>query len=174
MDLERRTVAFELRTVGRELFGVAVPYGSTADIGSFKESVARGALSRVLRERSDVMLLRDHKADQLLARVSNGSLVLEDAPDGLHFRATLAQFTAADDALAQARAGLLAGMSFGFRARADRWNAARDERTLTDIELIEISAVQSAVAYEATSVAARSASDRDGIAQVRRALLLVL
>jgi uncharacterized protein len=148
--------AAELRSDGRQLYGLAAPYNRPAPIGGFVERIAPGAFTRTLQARADVMLLRDHDMTQLLARAGNGSLVLEDRGDGLHFRAELAQFTAADDALAMARAGLLAGCSIGFYARAEEWNTRRDERTLTDIELVEISAVQSLVAYEGTSIAARS------------------
>jgi HK97 family phage prohead protease len=148
--------ALDLRSDGRTLYGVAAPYDRPAQIGDFQERIAPGAFSRTLRDRADVMLLRDHDMTALLARTGNGSLVLEDRGDGLHFRAELAQFTAADDALAMARAGLLAGCSIGFYARAEQWSTRRDERTLTDIELVEISAVQSLVAYHGTSIAARS------------------
>ena len=160
--IEYRT-ALELRADGRTLFGLAAPYGQPARIEGFTETIARGAFAATIRDSSgantkaDVMLLRDHDLRQLLARTSNRSLMLEDASDGLRFRtAELPSFTAADDALAMARAGLLAGCSIGFRVRGEAWNATRDQRTLTDIELIEVSAVQSAVAYEGTSIAARA------------------
>lgn len=148
----------ELHSDGRTLYGLAAPYDTPARITGFTERIAPGAFGRAMRERSDVMLLRDHDMAQVLARTANRSLVLEDQADGLHFRAELAEFTAANDAIAQARAGLLAGCSIGFYARAERWNQARSERTLTDIELVEISAVQSAVAYPGTSIAARSSN----------------
>jgi HK97 family phage prohead protease len=153
--IEYRT-ALELRSDGRTLYGLAAPYNQPATIGSFTERIARGAFARVLRDKSDVLLCRDHNTNQLLARCSNSSLVLEDASDGLHFRAQLAEFTLADDTLAQVRAGLLAGMSIGFYTRAETWNGARDQRTLNDLELVEISAVGPAVAYGGTSIAARS------------------
>jgi HK97 family phage prohead protease len=153
--LEYRT-ALDLRSDGRTLFGLAAPYGQPATIGGFVERISRGAFARTLRDKSDVMLVRDHDLAALLARCSNGSLVLEDAADGLHFRATLVETSLANDTLAEVRAGLLAGMSIGFYARAETWNGARDQRTLDEIELIEISAVGPAVAYDGTSIAARA------------------
>ena len=154
--LEYRT-ALELRADGRTLYGLAAPYGQPARIDGFTETIARTAFAATLRDGADVMLLRDHDMRQLLARTANKSLMLEDAADGLHFRTTeLPAFTAADDVLAQARAGLLAGCSIGFRVRGEIWNATRDQRMLTDIDLVEISAVQSAVAYPQTSIAARA------------------
>ena len=117
-----------------------------------------------------MILCRDHDMHQLLARTSNGSLALEDMGDGLHFRATLAEFTLADDTLAQVRAGLLAGMSIGFYVRGEAWNGARDQRTLQDIQLVEISAVGPAVAYGGTSIAARSRTHISVRARLRRSL----
>jgi HK97 family phage prohead protease len=155
MRLEYRT-ALDLRSDGRTLFGLAAPYDQPAKIGSFTETIARGAFARVLRDKSDVMLCRDHDMSQLLARCSNGSLALEDATDGLRFRATLVETSLANDTLAEVRAGLLAGMSIGFYVEAESWNGARDQRTLNDIELIEISAVGPAVAYPTTTIAARA------------------
>jgi HK97 family phage prohead protease len=153
--LEFRT-ALDLRSDGRTLFGKAAPYNEPATIGAFVERISPGAFARTLRDGSDVMLCRDHDMHALLARTSNGSLVLDDQGDGLHFRAQLAEFTLADDTLAQVRAGLLAGMSIGFYVRGEAWNGARDQRTLQDIQLVEISAVGPAVAYGGTSIAARS------------------
>jgi uncharacterized protein len=158
----------ELRSDGRVLYGLAAPYDQPAKIGPFTERIARGAFGRVLRDKGDVMLLRDHDPRQLLARTGNGSLTIEDATDGLRFRATLAEFTTADDALAQARAGLLAGCSIGFYVRGETWNGARDQRVLNDIELIEISAVQAAVAYPQTAIAARSRIGRPDFDASRR------
>jgi HK97 family phage prohead protease len=173
MKLEYRA-ARELRSDGRTLYGLAAPYDQPAKIGSFTERIARGAFARTLRDKGDVMLCRDHKLDQVLARTANGSLVLDDAADGLRFRATLAEFSMADDALAQARAGLLAGCSIGFYVRDDAWNGGRDQRTLREIELIEISAVQAAVAYPQTSIAARSRAQGRMVpaAVIRRRLAL--
>ena len=153
--LEYRT-ALELRADGRTLYGLAAPYGQPAQIGSFRETIARTAFARTLRDGADVALLRDHDQRALLARTSNKSLTLEDATDGLHFRATLAEFTLADDTLAQVRAGLLAGMSIGFYVRGETWNAQHDQRTLDDIELVEVSAVSLAAAYPQTTIAARA------------------
>ena len=160
--------ARDLRSDGRTLFGLAAPYGQAAQIGGFSETINRGAFGRTLRDGADVMLLRDHDPTQLLARTSNGSLALQDGADGLHFRAELAQFTTADDTLSMVRAGLLAGMSIGFYVRAERWDNGQTQRTLDDIELVEISAVQAAVAYPGTAIAARSRSLSSEIARRRR------
>jgi uncharacterized protein len=69
--LEYRS-ALTLRSDGRTLYGVAAPYGQPAQIGSFRETISRGAFARVLREGNDVMLLKDHDMTALLARTGNG------------------------------------------------------------------------------------------------------
>jgi uncharacterized protein len=165
-------VALNLRSDGRTLYGLAAPYDQPATIGSFTERIAPGAFARCLRDKADVMLCRDHDMASLLARCSNGSLVLEDKADGLHFRATLVETSLANDTLAEVRSGLLAGMSIGFYARAETWNGARDQRTLNDIELVEISAVGPAVAYDGTSIAARAKPHDDIMRVTARARLL--
>lgn len=168
--LEYRVAGRDVRSDGRTLFGIAAPYGQAARIGTFDEKIARGAFARTLREGSDVMLLRDHDQTQLLARTRNRSLVLEDQPGGLGFRAELAEFTLADDTLAMARAGLLAGCSIGFFVRGESWSANRDQRTLADVELVEISAVAAAVAYPNTAIAARAARPACGRDRLLRRL----
>lgn len=162
--------SLDLRSDGRTLFDRAAPYNEPATLGGFTERIAPGAFARTLRAGADVMLCRDHDLHSLLARTSNGSLTLDDRADGLHFRAALAEFTAADDVLAQARAGLLAGCSIGFYVKAETWNPARDQRTLQDIELIEISAVGPAVAYAGTSISARSRAPVAARARLLRSL----
>jgi phage head maturation protease len=50
-------------------------------------------------------------------------------------------------------------MSFGFRVASsgERWNSARTQRTLNDVELIEISIISGGFpAYDGTTVSARS------------------
>jgi phage head maturation protease len=51
--------------------------------------------------------------------------------------------------------GDISGMSFGFRMRKASWNASNTERTLHDVELLEISPT-AFPAYRDTSVSARS------------------
>jgi Escherichia/Staphylococcus phage prohead protease len=154
--LEYRDRPLQLRTAGRTLFGLAAPYNEAAQIGGFTERIKPGAFRTSLRSGGDIRLLMDHNMGALLARSGNNSLVLEDQADGLHFRAELAEFSAADDALAMARTGLLSGASIGFLLRRDEWSSDRAERVLLDVELVEISVITGGEPVYSTSVAARS------------------
>jgi HK97 family phage prohead protease len=153
--IERRAARVELRSGGGGLVGIAAPYGQWAPIGHFREKIERGAFARALTG-GDILLLADHDASRLLARSANGSLVLDDRPDGLHFAATLPDTSAARDTLELARSGLLGGASIGFHVGRDLWNADRTERTLLDVELVEISCISATPAYSGTQVLARS------------------
>jgi HK97 family phage prohead protease len=95
-------------------------------------------------------------------------LKLAEDAKGLSFELSLPDTSLGRDLLALAERGDLGGMSFGFIAVSDAWPAP-DQRVLRDLDLIEISVVQSFPAYVGTSVAARSAPQR-GLAWRRRYL----
>jgi uncharacterized protein len=157
----------EIRDSGsgkRTLTGYAIRFGQpSADMG-FTEYVDPRALNRTLRESPDVLLLRDHKQELLLARTTAGNLTLTVDNGGLQFTADLLDTTTAQDAYKDIRAGLLSCMSFSFAVapNGDKWEQdAKGNliRTLLDIDLFEISAT-SFPAYNSTSVDARSIRKR--------------
>jgi len=67
-------------------------------------------------------------------------------------------------------------MSWGFRVsrRGQLWNRDRTERTLIDVDLMEISVISGFPAYSGTSVQARSAILAERSALARRATALKL
>lgn len=156
--VETRTAPIELRAAaGRILAGHAAAWDRPTLIGGrFQEVVRRGAFSAHLASGADVFLLAHHDFSQPLARTGNGSLQLREDAKGLAFEATLPETRAADDILALARSGTIAGASFAFRVPegGDRW-PARDRRELVRLDLIEVSAV-TAPAYADTTVSARA------------------
>lgn len=101
------------------------PYGALAvmsDRGAVrKERFARGAFRFALQDEPDreINLLVGHSFDKPLASRQNGSLVLRDTDDALTFEATiepdLLDVTHIRDALAMLAAGLVTGISPGFR-----------------------------------------------------------
>lgn len=101
------------------------PYGALAvmsDRGKVrKERFAPRAFSYVLEDEPDreVSFLLGHSFDRPLASRKNGSLVLRDSDDALTFEATidpdLLDVTHVRDALAMLAAGLVKGISPGFR-----------------------------------------------------------
>ena len=162
--------AIELRTASnRRLVGYAAKFNSPAKIGSFNETIAPGAFrASLLNPKSDILLLADHDPTRVLARTSAGNLVLSEDATGLRFEATLPDTTAARDAWELVDSKTAGGMSFGFRVSQDRW-AAKDQRELLAVDLLEISVVSAHPAYDQTSVSARSRCTSDA---TRRRLIL--
>jgi HK97 family phage prohead protease len=157
MTRERRSSPLEIRARGRRLEGHAALFGVEAPIGGFREKIAPGAFSGSLR--GDVLALVDHDPGKVLARTRSGTLRLSEDTRGLAFDLDVPQTSAGIDVLALAERGDLGGASFGFRVRegGERWEG--NLRTLTDVELFEVSIVSSWPAYEGTVVNARSRFD---------------
>lgn len=167
----------ELRRAGRRpVIHGRFPYGSLAtmsDRGKVrKERIMPGAFDFVLKEPDrEVSLLVGHSFDRPLASRRNGSLSLADTPEALTFTAEIAEELAevshVRDALAMLSAGLIAGISPGFRIPpadvvpgAERLdpepgNASVFIRTIMALILYEISLV-ARPAYEATTAELRA------------------
>lgn len=153
MELERRS--FSGATVeGRQLVGLAAPFGAETRIGDFREVIAPGAFARTLSDSPDILALVDHDLGKVLGRTKSGTLELRETAEGLEYRVTLPDTSAANDLRALAKRGDLGGVSFGFRVKRDSW--AGDLRTLHEVELHEISIVQAHPAYPTTTVSLRS------------------
>lgn len=155
--MEKR-LSRDVTTKNRRLTGYAARFGSTARIGDFSETIRPGAFARTLESDADVVAILDHDPSKLLARRSSGTLRLTEDAYGLRFEIDMPPTTMANDLLALVERGDVHGMSFGFRVRpgGDQWSADRTQRTLTDVELVEISVAQSWAAYSDTSVHART------------------
>lgn len=154
-DIERRQAA-ELRASGRKLVGYVAKFGSETRVGSFRETIARGAFTASLASGADILALADHDPAAVLGRTRSGTLTLREDADGLAFELTLPDTQKGRDLAALAERGDLGGMSFGFRVHdgGDTWNG--DLRELRNVELREISVVQSWPAYGETEVSVRS------------------
>src|ERR1700719_1162527 len=63
----------------------------------FNERIKPGAFDRALRERQDCMCLVNHDQNQLLGRVSSGTLRLRADSKGLNFECTLPPTQSARD-----------------------------------------------------------------------------
>lgn len=163
MKLEQRAV-LELRAKDRRLEGYAAKFGTEARIADFIEVIAPGAFGKSLKSGRDVLAMVDHDPKAVLARTRSGSLKLQEDSAGLAFEISLPDTTAARDALALAERNDLGGMSFGFLVPegGESWEGNR--RTLTAIDLHEISVVSAWPAYPDTSVSARSRAPRLALA----------
>jgi len=108
---------------------------------------------------ADVLLLRDHRQEALLARSLSKTLTLEDTPVGLKFTAKLStNNTVAADTLDSISRGDLSGVSFGFQVNKDAWaddGQGKVTRTLLSVHLYEISCTSFA-AFPDSTVSLRS------------------
>jgi HK97 family phage prohead protease len=169
-NVERRA-AMELRAVsGRRLAGYAATWNSEAKIGSFTETITRGAFAASLASGKDILALVDHQPTALLARTGSGTLRLSEDARGLAFEIDVPQTTLGNDVLALAERGDLGGMSFGFRTVAEAW-PARDRRELRAVDLVEISIVQAFPAYGETEIVARAHGADLTAARLRKIIL---
>lgn len=173
--IETRSVATELRVAsGRTLAGHAAVYDQPTRIGGrFTEVVRRSAFDAHLASGAEVFLLAFHDFNQPLARTGNASLKLHSEAKGLAFEAgPLPESRAAEDILALARSGTIAGASFAFRVPpgGDVWSATRDRRELVRVELIEVSAVTQP-AYADATISARSIVQNEARSRIRRLYL---
>jgi HK97 family phage prohead protease len=167
---------FEIREEGDGMtfVGYAAKFDQPSEnLGGFIEYVERGAFSRSLKSRNDVMLLWNHDAGQPLASTRSGTMKLTEDEIGLRVEARLPQTTLGKDLAILLRDGIVGKMSFGFNVIKDAWNSEGTERRLKSVRLFEVSAVVWP-AYTSTSasvrgldkVAQRASVDADELADV--------
>lgn len=119
--------------------------------GQFVEIVQSGAFTRSMERSPEVGLRFDH-GRQL--GTTNDILKLKEDAIGLYAEAQVSD----QEVIVKARNGELRGWSFGFNAKDATWTQRADGmrlRTLTDIDLIEVSILDVTPAYIATSIEAR-------------------
>jgi HK97 family phage prohead protease len=137
------------------LTGLASRTERSYPVGSFDETIARGAFAGV--ENADVVLLAEHQG-MPLAATRNGSLRLKETDEGLSVDADLPD----DDPLCQAvtsriRSGIYKYMSFSFQARRQQWSDDHTKRRILEASLDQGDV--SVVAHPAskhTAISARS------------------
>jgi hypothetical protein len=109
-ELEIR--AFEVRateTEDRTVEGIAVPYGQVAEVGGYKERVAKGAFGSP--ENVTLYYGHDHKHGSMPI----GKVVeFRDTDEGLYIKARIAKTAKGDEAYSLLREGVLSKFSIGF------------------------------------------------------------
>lgn len=136
------------------------------------ERIDRGAFDRAAKE-DDVMALFNHSPDQIIGATRNKSLKLSVTPQGLKFRISpKADTSTVRDVVANVEAGNVAGSSFGFDVRAEKWERDDDGieiRTIMDVRLYDVGPV-TFPAYKGTSVDIRAvmAISEERAARLRR------
>jgi HK97 family phage prohead protease len=141
-----------------ELTGLAARTGvRSRNLGGFTEMIAPGAFKRALREKQDVVCLLNHDPNFPLGRTPK-TLQLSETRDGsLAFVCQLDRRQQRHQDIFQAvKRGDLRDCSFAFDVpqSGERWKG--NERTLTDVNLFDVSIVAHA-AYPQTQVAVRHA-----------------
>lgn len=143
------------------------PYEVNDWLGTYSETIARGAFGKSLREADDVRLLVNHDGVPL-ARTKSGTLTLreigkpEDDPQGANQTGLWSEASLdASSPLAQTvrsamNRGDLSEMSFAFQATRQEWDADYENRTVREVRLFDVSVV-TYPANPATSVHLTSA-----------------
>lgn len=164
---ERITMHAEVRAVDTEdgslrIGGYAATFNQEATGLQFREVIAQGAFTRTLQTDNPVFLLINHNMDDLpLASTQSGTLRLAQDKVGLYMEASLDPANPRAQELASAvRRGDVDKMSFAFTVAEDGETRESGLRTLTDLDLYEVSVV-TWPAYDSTTVGMRSAQDQD-------------
>lgn len=145
----------------RYLEGYAAVFNSRSELlGNFVEVIEPGAFADVLE--NDAVALLNHDANYPLARVSNGTLTMQQDDVGLKVRFKLPDTSYARDIWTNVRDGLLKQMSFAFEVGKDSWSKLQDGTALRTIKTVKRLYDVSPVTYPAypeTSIQARSMAD---------------
>lgn len=141
---EIRSITSEIRAEtkdsARQLVG-SIPFNSVTDIGPFFEQIDPHAFDSALQPGAEILCLRDHKPELLIARSTAGSLTFEHTPSALIFTATLNNSETANTLYEDVRTRLITGTSFGMLVDAEAWDQSTKTRTITAATLYEVSFV---------------------------------
>ena len=168
---------FEVRETeeGMTFSGYAAVFNSDSQPLPFTERIAPGAFRGSLRNRNDIKLLWNHDTASVLGSSRAGTLKLTEDDRGLFVEAMLPNTSVGRDARELISRGDVDAMSFGFTVArgGDEWSSDGSTRTLTKINLHEVSIV-AFPAYTATAgstavrgldkVAKRAEVDADALA----------
>ena len=145
-------------TADFKLEGIAAPYSTlSGDLGGFREQIRPGAFARALRQKQEVKCLMNHDPNYVYGRVKNGTLTLRDTAAGLGFTNQLDKNNSKHrDLYSAVQRGDLDQCSFAFSVVPGGETWSQGIRTLTDVDLFDISVVCYPAYTQGTSVAARN------------------
>lgn len=146
-------------TTGRLISGLAVPYDSTSyltEYGDQGERVLRGAFNKSIRQRDrKILLFRNHDH----SRAVGISTKFANTDGGLDSEFYVPPSTIGDEVLAEVDAGLLPGLSVGYKPIRQR--AGSDgANEVQEAQLLEVSLV-TIPAYDGTGVSVRHHGEAD-------------
>jgi hypothetical protein len=164
-NAEQITMNAEVRAVKTDdgtlrIGGYAATFGNEATGLNFREVIAPGAFTRTLASDNPIFLLINHDMEQLpLASTKSGTLRLSEDSVGLRMEADLDPNNPRAVELASALSrGDVDKMSFAFTVAPGGDTREEGLRTLTDLDLYEVSVVN-LPAYEATAVGMRNSQE---------------
>jgi len=139
MSLSQRQFSpqLSLRSDGRTLAGIAVPFGQITDLGFERELFVKGSFTRTLKNRPNVKLLANHNGQAF--PIGKATLLREDAA-GLYAEFGIVDTVAGNEALTLVRDGVVDGLSVGFKVVDDHYPEP-DLREVREAELFEVSLV---------------------------------
>lgn len=145
--------------------GQVTPFNDRTWIGGrswgFWEQNAPGSFAKTIREKrsenNDITFNREHDNQFILARTSNGTLVLTETDDGLQSEAEWGDYSYARDAALAIERRDLTGMSYAFGMVTYEWSIAEDGKDLLTHREVEMfdAAVVGLPAYANTSAGLR-------------------
>lgn len=170
MKLSYRTLPEAPETDGKKIGGYAALFGETVTIREngrvFRERIARGAFTRALAA-NDVFALFNHNRDHVLGRARAGTLRVHEDRRGLAWEADLPDTSYAADLRTLMARGEVTQCSFGFTPNTkDEWKG--DIRTLTDVDVFDVSAVSVMAGYPSTTVELRHLDGDDDPLTIHR------
>jgi HK97 family phage prohead protease len=162
-EIERRCLPrSELRIDGNakpKITGYASVFNQWADIGGvFRERVSPGAFKKTLLE-GDIRALWNHDPNYVLGRNKAGTLRMHEDSKGLAVEIDPIDTAWASDLMKSVARKDVSGMSFGFQVVKQDISHERSERTLTEVQLFDVS-VCTFPAYNETTAQVRSQFQR--------------
>lgn len=124
----------------------------------FRETILPQAFTSALQRADEICFFLEHDPKKILATTKNDTLNVSQDDVGLHMSANIVPTTDGENAYKLIKSGIITNMSFGFLVNDDSWSTEEGQvplRTVTDLDLIEVSAVKNP-AYTSSSIQARS------------------
>lgn len=164
MGKEKRSLIIEdLRTVEeneqRILSGYVNKFNTLSEDMGFFEKVQKGAFSRSLNEKRNILALFNHDTSKVLGSTDTETLMLKEDDVGLFFELRMNEnLSYTKDIIELSKTGLLKNCSFGFEVKDEIWEEESEDvyvRTIKDVNLFEIT-LTSLPAYQETEFSLRS------------------
>lgn len=164
MGKEKRSLLIEnLRTVEeneqRILTGYVNKFNTLSEDMGFFEKVQKGAFSRSLNEKRNILALFNHDTSKVLGSTDTETLILSEDDVGLFFELRMNEnLSYTKDIIELSKTGLLKNCSFGFEITDEEWKEESEDvyvRTIKDVNLYEIT-LTSIPAYTDSEFSLRS------------------